>query len=552
MALGSGSGPVVVAKFVADTSKMTDDVDKGTSRAGDSLSGMASKAAVAIGGAFAVDAVLDFGKASVQAAMDDAAAQEKLAQTMRNLGFASQDSIDNVEAHIGAMSKQTAIADDDLRPAFDRLAVAMKDPDDALNALSLATDVAAGTGKDLSTVTDAMAKAAMGSTGALKKMGVETENADGSAKSLDEIMSSMSETFAGQASTAAGTAAGKMKNAQIQFGEFQEEIGTKLLPVLITLADIFLNTLLPAVSAVVGWIQDHWEIFAALGIALGVVGTAILVSLVPAFFAWAAGAWAAAAATLAAYLPFVLIGAAVAALAYLIITNWDTIKAVTLAVWDAIVGAVKAVFSWIADNWPLLLAIITGPIGIAVLLVVRHWDTIRNAFSVAWEFIKNTAGTVLNAITAPFRIAGDLIGDAFERIKGYASGAWDFMVNVFRGLGEAITAPVRLAWNGLANIWNSTAGAISVSIPDWVPVVGGNSFDVPDLPHLAAGGVLTRPTVFLGGEAGTEIVTPEDLMRQIVREETVGGGYELNLYPRTADAADIALGFRRLELLGAL
>jgi hypothetical protein len=63
--------------------------------------------------------------------------------------------------------------------------------------------------------------------------------------------------------------------------------------------------------------------------------------------------------------------------------------------------------------------------------------------------------------------------------------------------------------------------------------------------------VLTRPTLFVGGEAGTEIVSPEDLLRQIMREEG-GGRYTLNIYPRTADASDIAYGFRRLELLAGL
>jgi hypothetical protein len=70
------------------------------------------------------------------------------------------------------------------------------------------------------------------------------------------------------------------------------------------------------------------------------------------------------------------------------------------------------------------------------------------------------------------------------------------------------------------------------------------------VPLLAAGGVLERPTLFVGGEgAGREIVTPEALLRDIVAEHGRGDTYQLNLTTRTADAADIAYGFRRLELL---
>ena len=67
----------------------------------------------------------------------------------------------------------------------------------------------------------------------------------------------------------------------------------------------------------------------------------------------------------------------IAGVAYLIIHNWDTIVAATKAAWDAVVGAVQFVWNWIKDNWPLLLAILTGPIGVAVALIVTHWDTIK-------------------------------------------------------------------------------------------------------------------------------------------------------------------------------
>ena len=60
--------------------------------------------------------------------------------------------------------------------------------------------------------------------------------------------------------------------------------------------------------------------------------------------------------------------------------------------------------------------------------------------------------------------------------------------------------------------------------------------------------MLTSATLFVGGEAGTEIVAPEDMLRAIMREEG-GGSYTLNIYPRRADTSDIAYGFRRLELM---
>jgi hypothetical protein len=49
---------------------------------------------------------------------------------------------------------------------------------------------------------------------------------------------------------------------------------------------------------------------------------------------------------------------------------------------------------------------------------------------------------------------------------------------------------------------------LSFSVPDWVPGLGGKGWDVPDIPMLANGGIVTRPTLALIGESGPEAVIP--------------------------------------------
>src|SRR4051812_24848867 len=96
-------GPTIIARFLADTSKMEDGVDKAAGGAGARMGDFAKKASLAIGGAFAVDKVLDFGKASIEAAAADAEAQEKLANTLRNVAGASDDVIASNEDFIGSL-----------------------------------------------------------------------------------------------------------------------------------------------------------------------------------------------------------------------------------------------------------------------------------------------------------------------------------------------------------------------------------------------------------------------------------------------------------------
>lgn len=72
----------------------------------------------------------------------------------------------------------------------------------------------------------------------------------------------------------------------------------------------------------------------------------------------------------------------------------------------------------------------------------------------------------------------------------------------------SIAGVFKAEFNGIARAWNATVGKISLHAPDWVPGMGGKGFDVPDIPYLAEGGIVTRPTLAVIGEAGPEAVVP--------------------------------------------
>ena len=85
---------------------------------------------------------------------------------------------------------------------------------------------------------------------------------------------------------------------------------------------------------------------------------------------------------------------------------------------DAIVGAIGSAIDWVRDNWPLLLAIITGPFGLAIYAVWRFRDKIIGAFRSAWEWIANAASGIFDAIIWPFKQAFDYIADKWDKVKG--------------------------------------------------------------------------------------------------------------------------------------
>jgi hypothetical protein len=136
-----------------------------------------------------------------------------------------------------------------------------------------------------------------------------------------------------------------------------------------------------------------------------------------------------------------------------------------------VTGAFSAVVGFVRRNWPLMLAILTGPIGLAVLAIMKHKDKILGFF---------------RGIPAA--------------VKGF-----------FSGLAEIITAPIRIAVQGIRNAWNNTIGGKGFTAPSWVPGIGGKGFHIP---RLHQGGTVPGPP-------GAEVLT---LLQAGERVSAAGGG----------------------------
>jgi hypothetical protein len=308
--------------------------------------------------------------------------------------------------------------------------------------------------------------------------------------------------------------------------------------------------------------------------------TAANIAQTGATYALAAATWvlnAAGAASLLTWGLIIVAIVAVIAIAVLLWKNWDTVSAGLAKAFQKIKDAAAAVWNWIKGNWPLLLAILVGPIGLAVLQIARHWDSITSAARGAFDAIRSamasfsswvsssvaTIGSLLHKLAGYFDAPADAARAAASAIKSALGGAINYLEDLVgraRSAASSVANAIRAPMNALISGWNGLAFRVpTVSIPQVdIPGVGkiggghfgGQTFPFPDLPHLARGAILTRPTLFVGGEAGREIVTPEALLRDIVSEHG-GDTFTLVMQPRTADAASVAYAFRRLELLRA-
>jgi phage-related protein len=385
--------------------------------------------AIAALGAVAFDAVKAF-------AEDDAAAQ-KLATTLRNTTGATDAQVASVEAFISETSRAAAVADDELRPAFDKLVRGTGDVTKAQDLMGLALNISAGTGKDLGAVSDALSKAFNGQLGPLRKLDPALADLIKSGASTDEVFAAMSETFAGQADTAANTTQGKMKNLGIQMGELKESIGQAVLPLV--------EKMLPALQAFSDWATQNKGLIVTLGLVIGTIATAII--------------------------------ATNAALAI-----YNTIQALTAALNTALTASFSAL--WVATGAVVILGIIAALVALQVKFDIfgKAIDGIKAGFMIWYGVVK----FVFGAIKSGFEELKDLGEAIFDGIGGAFKG-------VINGVISALEKGLNFAIKGLNTILDGIDKAAG-------PFVNFGEIPEVNLPRLAQGGIVTGPTIAMIGE----------------------------------------------------
>ena len=163
--------------------------------------------------------------------------------------------------------------------------------------------------------------------------------------------------------------------------------------------------------------------------------------------------------------------------------------------WSNILGAFNSFQSSLAQSFPVLATIIQGPI-----------DTIK----IILEGLKGVLDGIIQFITGVF--------------TGNWSQAWEGVKSIFGNIFNSLAALVKQPINAVISIINKAISGINglkLDIPDWVPVLGGKTFglNIPEIPQLAVGGIVTAPTVLEAGEGGEpEAILPLSKLAGIMRD----------------------------------
>jgi hypothetical protein len=453
--------------------------------------------------------------ASVKAFAEDEVAASKLAKTLENSAGATDNQVKSVENFITKTSIAAAVADDELRPALDKLVRGTGDVTKAQDLLGLALDISAGTGKDLGSVSDALSKAFNGQLGPLKKLSPELAALIKSGASTDKVFAALGKTFSGQASTAANTTQGKMKSLGIQMGEFKESIGAIIAPLAMKL--------IPALQKFGDWAQKHkTTIVIIAGVIAGIATAVLLVNgAMAAWNALQAVTAAVNAVTTASFSALwvatgaIVILAVIAALVALQVKFDIFGKAIDgiKAGFDILWGAVKWVFDWIKEHWQLLLAVLTGPFGLAAVVVIKFKDDIIGFFAAIISWVTNNWKLILAVITGPFGLAFSAILFFKDSVIGVFNGLKDLAGKIFDGVGGAFKGVINAVISNLERGLNFAIKGLNI-ILDGIDKAAGpwiNFGSVPEvhLPRLMGdGGIVMSPTLAIIGERGPEAVIP--------------------------------------------
>lgn len=452
--------------------------------------GKAFTAATAVAGVAAVK----FGQDSIQAYTESQQSAQQLEDAFARFPALADSNIAAFQDLNSELAKKTRFDDDALASGQAVLAQFGLTGKQIEELTPLLADYAAKTGGDIESAAQAFGKATMGQGKALKAIGIDFQDAGSASANLEQLMGGLRTQVAGFAEKDGKSAEGQAAILNNQFGEIQETVGEKLVPVMLTLSGVLLET--------VDFIGRNSDVIIPLVAGLGGLA-AVVYTIITVTRVWTAVQTAFN--VVMGLNPVVAITLAVVALVAIIVVAWqhsETFQAIVTGAFNGTLDVVKGTYGWVKDNWPLLLAILTGPIGLAVLAITKNWDEIKGGFDAA----KNGIGSGIETMVGWFT---GMPG----RIGGAISGMWTGMRDGFIG---AINAIIR-AWNGLSfTIGGGTYDPLGTYGPS--VTVPAFTFNTPDITpiKLAKGGLAIGRTFAEIGDnrSSRELVLPEEKWSQ--------------------------------------
>lgn len=199
--------------------------------------------------------------------------------------------------------------------------------------------------------------------------------------------------------------------------------------------------------------------------------------------------------------------------------SWNAIKTVTVTIWNAIK-------TWLSNTWEAIKTTVSTVFDGIKSKITRIWDSVSEKTSSIWEsittFVDRKVNAIHDAIVDKFTSARDTVVRVFEGIRDTIKD----ILNKVIGIANSAIGTVNSAIGGIESAF--TFGPWKIPTPFGSRTIGftANFPRVPTIPYLAKGAVIPPRSEFLAvlgdQKNGRNLEAPEDLLRQIVREEAGG------------------------------
>lgn len=406
----------------------------------------------------------------VKAANDSAIAETQLNSVLKSTGGIAGITAEAAKGLASELQRLTTYDDEAILGAENLLLTFTKIGKNVFpEATKIVLDMSTALGQDLKSSAIQVGKAlqdpVLGVT-ALRRVGVNFNETQvdtitklvESGKQLEAqkyILKELATEFGGSATAQAKTFGGQLTVLKNQAGDLMEKLGNALTPSLTK----FLDAITPLVERLSDWITNHEELtkkivmgVAVLGVLLTVLGpiVAILPGLVMLFKGLAV-----AIAILSGPIGIIIaIIVALIAVGYLIVKNWDWIKAKALEIWGTIkefvADAVEGMGEFIVGVWQKISDTATSVWTSIRDFVVGIWDSVTDAFKTAWD-----------GITSFFQGVWDVISTIFKFGAALAIG---LVIEGFNLLGIDIVGVMGKVTAGLQGFWDGAVGLFQAGI----------------------------------------------------------------------------------------
>lgn len=252
----------------------------------------------------------------------------------------------------------------------------------------------------------------------------------------------------------------------------------------------------------------------------------------------------------------------------------NTVWGLWQQLWEKLEPFVTKVFTWFLDFWNNTLKGIIENVVSFITQLIQGWTNFYNnvlapiistLLDVLWPTIERVLNQIWSIVSGVF----EAIGGAIKAVTGILDGlitfitgvfsgdwkkAWEGICKIFENIVNGLWGIIKTPLNWIIDGINGLIGGINgIKIPDWVPLVGGKSFNIPTIPRLAKGGIVDEATLAMVGEGkSAEAIIPLDrtltrYMSEALKDAGASNNITINFYPQQMTEAELDTAFNYIN-----